>query len=172
MNLRHHWLGLLVCCCAVAGCAPDMGSDRYGIRHFAGRWSPVSLTRLDYLNGTLDGTATSTPDGYFHLEVDQVRDDNALYVAVELMERLDMLRPQRDAGAFASVSGGEEGAFFWDWNIDATEFSIIGEVPLSDARTLSLMEISGRDKEGMTLTYTGLLSDSTYFEEVLVLSRQ
>ena len=161
-----------VLCIALAGCSPDTGSDRYGIRHFAGRWTPTALTRIDYLHASPHNTATRTPEGYFHLEIDQVKDDNSLYVASELVQVLDMLRLQREAGAYSVVAGGEEGAFIWDWRIDEAEFSIIGVEPANGEKILSLMAISGRDRENMTLTYTETLSDSSYFEEVLVLRRQ
>ena len=50
-------------------------------------------------------STTRTPEGYFHLEIDQVKDDNALYVASELVQVLDMLRLQREAGAGQAGAG-------------------------------------------------------------------
>lgn len=156
----------------VTACAPATNSDRYGIRHFSGRWTPTSRTHIDYLNENVRQQATDTPGGYLHLEVDRAQDANALYVDVALVGVLDMLGPLMDAQAFTSGAGEEESAAYWDWGLDGNTLSFIGNAGLGGAIVVTNAAVSGLDKDGMTLTYTEVTSDSTYFEEILVLNRQ
>ena len=156
----------------VTACTPATHADRYGVRHFAGRWTPSSRTHIDYLDGSVQQQVIDTPGGYLHLEVDRVQDANALYVDVALMGVLEMLGPLADAQAFTSGAGEEESAAFWDWGLDGNTISFIGNAALGGARVVANAAVSGLDKDGMTLTYTEVTSDSTYFEEILVLNRQ
>lgn len=173
MRLRHHHFVLMLSALLmVTACAPATHSDRYGIRHFAGRWTPASRTHIGYLNGSVLQQVTDTPGGYLHLEVDRAKDANAMYVDVALMGVLDMLGPLADAQAFTSGAGEEESAAFWDWGLDGSTISFIGNAALGGGQVVTSAAISGLDKDGMTLTYTEVTSDSTYFEEILVLDRQ
>lgn len=160
---------LSVLALVLGACSPARDSDRYGIRHFAGRWEPVSRSRIDYRHGAAAQTTTDVPGGYLHLEVDRVKDDNVFYIDLVLGASLQMLGPLEDAQALTNVAGDEESTAYWDWGMDAETLSFIGKIPNSTGKVVTVAAISGLEKDAMTLTYTETLSDSSFFEEVLVL---
>jgi hypothetical protein len=152
----------------VSSCAPRVDSDRYGLRNFAGRWEVVTRTRIDYLDGNVVQTSSDNPVGYLHFEVDRAQDDNTFYVSRALGETLAMLAPLRAVSAIVSLGETEEMTAYWDWGLDERSLFFIGKTGSGDV--VSLTQISRLERDGMTLTYTETLSDSSSLEEVLVLA--